>query len=225
MIPAAAVAGFLLAVFPLVATPGASLTLLARAVGRHGRGGAVPVVLGTVTGLFVHASLAVAGLSQLVMRSSEGFEVCRVAGAAYLVVLGVRCWIPASRRTGGKEDPDAATATATATAPARAADSTRAPLPALATYRQAVLANVLNPKAASIFLTLVPQFVDPARPMAGQVLILAAAQSVLVALWLFGWSFPVARAARRSGSAAARRFWTRVSGAVLVGLGLRSAMA
>lgn len=85
--------------------------------------------------------------------------------------------------------------------------------------------DVLNPKAASIFLTLVPQFVDPARPMAGQVLTLAAAQSALVAAWLLGWSFPIARAARRSGSASAGRFWARVSGLVLVGLGLRSAVA
>jgi threonine/homoserine/homoserine lactone efflux protein len=115
-----------------------------------------------------------------------------------------------------------------AVAPDSRADAAeaRAPrAPVLALYRQATLANVLNPKAASVFFTLVPQFLDPARPVAAQILTFAAAQCVLVAAWLFGWSFPIARAARRSRSAAAGRLWARVSGVVLVGLGVRSAVA
>jgi hypothetical protein len=53
---AAAVAGFLVAIFPLVATPGASFTLLVREVTAAGRRRAVPVILGTVSGLCVHAT-------------------------------------------------------------------------------------------------------------------------------------------------------------------------
>ncbi|WP_283135956.1 LysE family translocator [Rhizohabitans arisaemae] len=79
-----AVAGFLVAVLPLIATPGAGRTLLVQHVGRGGRRQAVPVILGTATGLYAHAALAVAGLSAVVMHSSQAFTAVKLAGAAYL---------------------------------------------------------------------------------------------------------------------------------------------
>jgi threonine/homoserine/homoserine lactone efflux protein len=205
---AATVAAFLAAVFPLVATPGASLTLLIREVTANGRRRAVPVILGTVTGLYVHASLAVAGLSALVMHSSEAFEIVRLTGAVYLIALGVHYWrTPPALPLTANQCPDT-------------------PRPgALRTYRQAVLANVLNPKAASIFLTLVPQFLDPRQPVAGQIMTFATAQGILVATWLTGWTAVLSGAARFLNSKRARDGWNRVSACVLIGLGVRSAIA
>jgi threonine/homoserine/homoserine lactone efflux protein len=205
---AAVIAGFLAAIFPLVATPGASLTLLVREVAAAGRGRAVPVILGTVTGLYVHATLAIAGLSELVMHSSQAFEAVRIIGAVYLICLGVQTW-----------------------------RSTRSPLTAAperngtgattgnATYRQALLGNVLNPKAASIFLTVVPQFVNPAHPLPAQVLTLATAQATLVAAWLAGWALLLGGAARFTTSTRASLLARRLTACVLAGLGLRSALA
>ncbi|MFD6427022.1 LysE family translocator, partial [Streptomyces sp. NPDC060198] len=91
-----AVAGFLVAVLPLIATPGASLALLVQHVTDAGRRRALPVILGTVTGLYVHATFAVAGLSALVMQSSQAFTAVRLTGAAYLVGLGIWTWRSAS---------------------------------------------------------------------------------------------------------------------------------
>ena len=205
---------FLAAVFPLVATPGASFTLLVREVTTHGRRRAVPVILGTVTGLYVHATLAIAGLSALVMHSSTAFEAVRLAGAAYLIVLGVHCWCtrptppapraPSEKATQGPDSPPTGT---------------------LATYRQAMLANVLNPKAASIFLTLIPQFLDSRRPIAPQILTLATAQGLLVCTWLLCWTAVLAGASRLLNSPRATGIWKRATGCVLIGLGLRSAIA
>ena len=207
----ATVLAFLAAVFPLVATPGASLTLLVREVTTNGRRRAVAVILGTVTGLYVHATLALAGLSALVMHSSKAFEAVRIAGAAYLIVLGVHCWRthPASPGKGATQSPD-----------------TQDPPPAgaLTTYRQAMLANVLNPKAASIFLTLIPQFLDSHRPLAPQILALATAQGLLVCTWLACWTVVLAGAGRLLNSPRATGVWKRASGCVLIGLGLRSAI-
>lgn len=203
----ALVLAFLAAVFPLVATPGASFTLVVREVAAHGRRRALPIILGTVTGLYVHATLAIAGLSALVMHSSRAFEVVRLLGAAYLIGLGVQCW------RGG---------------PAPSADSAqdlRTPRRASAAYGQAVLANVLNPKAASIFLTLIPQFLDVHRALAPQILIMATAQGLLVAGWLTCWTVVLAGAGRILTSARAKGRWKRVTGCVLIGLGLRSAIA
>jgi threonine/homoserine/homoserine lactone efflux protein len=206
----AAVLAFLAAIFPLIATPGASFTLLVREVTARGRRRATPVVLGTVTGLYVHASLAIAGLSALVMHSSEAFEAVRLAGATYLIALGLHCWraarIPAD---GSAED--------------QHSDSPRAG--AFAAYRQAVLANVLNPKAASIFLTLVPQFLDPHRQFAAQILTLATAQSLLVCVWLMSWTAVLTGASRMLNSTCAKGVWKRATACVLICLGVRSAIS
>lgn len=204
----AVVLAFLAAVFPLVATPGASLTLLVREVAVHGRRRAAPVILGTVGGLYTHATFAAVGLSALVMHSSEAFEIVRLAGAAYLIVLGVRCW-----RTG----PVPAD-------PARQNADTGAG-GGLALCRRAMLANVLNPKAASIFLTLVPQFLDPHRPLAPQIYVLATAQGLLVCAWLAVWTTILSGAGRFLNSARVRKIWNRVSAFILMGLGIRSAVA
>ena len=79
--------------------------------------------------------------------------------------------------------------------------------------------------AASVFLTLVPQFLDVHRSLAPQVLTLATAQALLVGVWLTGWTVVLAGAARLLKSPRAGGIWRRASGCVLIGLGLRSAVA
>jgi threonine/homoserine/homoserine lactone efflux protein len=201
--PLRTVAGFLAAVFPLIATPGASFTLLVQRVSSAGRRQGLLVAAGTATGLYVHAALAVFGLSALVMRSSTAFAALRLAGAGYLVALGLWSWYRAGRQqagSGGESDRRTG-----------------------GTYRQALLGNVLNPKAASIFLTLVPQFVDPHRPLPPQILLLATAQVALVCAWLLVWTVIVDRAAAAFARGLARALLARISAAMLIALGLRTA--
>ncbi|QES52333.1 LysE family translocator [Streptomyces venezuelae] len=200
-------AGFLAAVFPLIATPGTSLALLVQRVGEGGRRQAWPVVLGTVAGLYVHAAMAVAGLSALVVHSARAFTAVRIAGACWLIGLGLWTWY-AARRAG----------TAPGTSPGASGRGGSG-------FLQALLANVLNPKAASVYLTLVPQFIEPGRPLPAQVLVPATAHALLLALWLLGWTVLVRRASgvlRRPGFRAALG---RVTAVVLIGLGIRTAVA
>jgi threonine/homoserine/homoserine lactone efflux protein len=204
-----AVGGFALAVSPLVATPGVSLTLLLRRVGTRGPRAALPVVAGTVTGLAVHATAAGIGLAALVLRSSEAFTVVRLVGATYLVGLGIATWRSGSARRNA--------AGADRHAEGRVGRRTRA------VYLEALAGNVLNVKAASIFLTLAPQFVDARRALLPQLWLLAAAQAVLVATWLGTWALVVARAGRAAPGPRAGRLLRRASGVVLVGLGVRGA--
>ncbi|MGJ6962346.1 LysE family translocator [Streptosporangium sp. G11] len=201
-----AVAGFLVALLPLIATPGASLALLVRQVTEGGRGRAVPVILGTATGLYVHAALAMAGLSALVMHSSQAFTAVRLAGAAYLVGLGIWTW-------------------RSATSPAPSRRHRRLPELSGSAYLQALLANVLNPKAASIYLTLMPQFITPGESLVGQILTLATAHALLIALWLLGWTILVGRAAHALRGARFKNIGARVTAVVLIALGVRSATA
>lgn len=199
-----AVAGFLAAVFPLIATPGASLALLTQRVATDGRRAALAVVLGTATGLYVHASLAALGLSAMVMHSSQAFALVRLTGGVYLVGLGVWTW-----RSARAEPVPRATA--------RLRWTGRSP------YVQALLGNVLNPKAASIYLTLVPQFLTPRPSVVGQLLVLATAHALLVAGWLLVWTVVIGKATGALRSPGFRRTLGRITGAVLFALGLRAA--
>ncbi|MFF3007809.1 LysE family translocator [Kitasatospora sp. NPDC057940] len=201
-----AVAGFLAAVLPLVATPGASLTLLIQRVTTSGRREGLPVALGTATGLYVHATLAALGLSALVMSSGQAFTAVRLAGAAYLLTLGISTWRTASPR-----------------ATARRALG-RAPRARSSAYTQALLGNVLNPKAASIYLTLAPQFINPHRSPIRQILLLATAHTALVSLWLLIWTLLLGRATRAAASPRFKAVLSRITATVLVALALRTAV-
>ena len=209
-----AIAGFLVAILPLIATPGASLTLLIQRVTSSGRRQAALVILGTASGLYVHAALAIAGLSALVMQSGRAFTAVKLAGAAYLIGLAIWTWRSATRTPPNRTGPT------TRTAPIA---STPTPEPSGAAFRQAFLANVLNPKAASIYLTLVPQFMTPERPFGGQILTLATVHALLMAIWLITWTLLIDRAAHLLRRPRFKRVLTKASAAVLLVLGLRTA--
>ena len=86
-----------------------------------------------------------------------------------------------------------------------------------------MLANVLNPKAAAIYLTLVPQFIAPRQSFGGQILTLATAQALLIALWLAGWTFLIRRASHVLRNSRFKYRAARVTSVVLFALGIRSA--
>ncbi|MBB1256045.1 LysE family translocator [Streptomyces sp. OF3] len=202
-----ALGGFVLALLPLLVTPGASMALLVRHVVDGGRRRALGVALGTATGIGAHALLAAAGLSALVMRSAEAYTAVRLVGAAYLIGLGMWTWHSVRRAPptkGGKKSSEPR---------------------GRSVYGQALLANVLNLKAAAIYLTLVPQFVDPGGWVAGQILALATVHALLTTAWLVGWSLVVDRSAHALRRERTRRMVARVSGAALVAVGLRTAAA
>ncbi|MEU5909388.1 LysE family translocator [Micromonospora sp. NPDC047527] len=202
-----AVLGFLVAVAPITATPGASLTLVVSRVATGGRRQGWWVILGTITGLYVHATLAAVGLAALVLRSAQAFWVVKLVGAAYLVGLGLWMLVHATRRS--------------TSAPTRVR---KLPWRVDHPYLQGLLGNVLNPKAAAIYLTLAPQFLEPGRPVLIPMLLLATAHSALHTCWLAGWTAISGAAARLLRTAAVRRVLDRLTGVILLGLGVRSAV-
>lgn len=227
----AAILGFLAAVLPFVVTPGASLTLLTQRVGSAGRRAGRSVILGTTTGVYVHAALAAIGLSALVMRSSQIFTAVKLVGAAYLVGLGIWTLHLAARSRKSMLEPAVSPPPPESTGTPRTDPATVTPTdPATATrasqstYLQALLGTVLNPKAASIYLTLVPQFLDPDRPVVGPVLVLATVHALLVGTWLLLWTVLIGRATRILKSPKFKVVLNRITGSVLVVLGLRTAL-
>lgn len=131
---------FLLSSFLLWITPGSdTLYILARSIAQGRRAGLMSV-LGISSGILVHTLFAAIGLSAILATSAWAFTTLKLAGAAYLIYLGVQALLKK--------------ATAIATPEINAMSSWQ-------TYRQGVVTNVLNPKVAIFFLAFLPQFVDP----------------------------------------------------------------
>lgn len=189
----------------VVLTPGADTLLVVRNVLGRGRRAGLATTAGIVAGCFVHATLSVLGLSAILVRSAAVFEVVRLAGAAYLVWLGLRslagAWRPA----------------ADAAAPVPAAGARRS-------FVEGALSNVLNPKVAIFYLALLPQFIGPGDPVLARSMLLAAIHVGLGLVWLSLVSFGLASLGRVLTAARLRRRLEALTGVVLVGLGVRLAL-
>ncbi|WP_028938410.1 LysE family translocator [Pseudonocardia spinosispora] len=195
-----ALAGFLTVVLLAYLVPGPDFAVVLRASGRGMWAGRV-AALGAQTGLCVHMLAAILGISAVLAHSAEAFTVVKLLGAAYLCYLGVRALL-ASR--GGAS-----------TTVAPAADTSLA-----GHFVRGLLSNVLNPKAALFFLSLVPQFVDHNAPVTPQILLLGTLDVVVgVAYWLIFVQFAGTLTALITRDRV-RRMLDRVTGGVFVALGV-----
>jgi len=201
---AATFALFCAAALALIVVPGPAVTYVVTQSIDKGRSAGLVSALGVACGGLVHVAAAVAGLSALIASSASAFTVVKLAGAAYLVAVGL--WRLAAR---GEDDEQVEA------------------VPVQRLFWQGAVVNVLNPKTALFFLAFLPQFVDPARgAVAVQAAVLGA---VFVALAVLSDStYAVVAAAladRVRGSRRARQVRRYVSGSIFVALGLTAATA
>jgi threonine/homoserine/homoserine lactone efflux protein len=191
---------FLVASFLLWMTPGPdTMYILARSISQGFRAGALSA-LGISCGILIHTAFAAFGLSALLAASATAFEVVKLAGAAYLIYLGIQ----ALRASGTVSTPDLVAAS-----PGRI-------------FRQGVLTNALNPKVAIFFLAFLPQFVHPSAGL-GPIpfLILGGVFVSGGTLWSLGLATVAARATRAIRQNAGLMAWLgRLSGCIYIGLGL-----
>jgi len=193
--------GFTLAALIMNLSPGPSnLYVMARAVAQGARGGLVAAA-GLAVGSLVHVFAAVFGLAAVFQYSPLAYTVFKLAGAAYLIYLGISYW-----RAG----------------PASVDPAERVPAKSLtAVFRESVIVEATNPKTALFFLALLPQFVDPsAGPVAPQFLLLG----LIVTLSAIPCDVLVAISAARVSQWLIRHeraqvIQERVSGSILLGLG------
>jgi threonine/homoserine/homoserine lactone efflux protein len=204
----ASLALFIGAALALLLIPGpAVLYLVGRSI-EHGRRAGLISVLGIQAATLVHVAAAALGLSALLASSALAFGLVKMAGAAYLIWLGLQKLLGCRRVTSSGDTPREA--------------------PRLARLmRDGFVVNLLNPKTAIFFLAFLPQFVDVSRgQVATQIAVLGG---LLAALGLMTDS-AYALAAGSVGTvlkhsrvyASVERY---VSGLLLIGLGLTAALA
>jgi threonine/homoserine/homoserine lactone efflux protein len=199
----AELAAFLLVAAVVICTPGQDTALTIRNALAGGRRSGLATALGVALGQAVWTIAAAAGLVAVLRASQPAFTVLRLAGAAYLVYLGLHSLVAAAKR---RSAPHAA----------RAAGSTAA-----GSLRQGLVSNLANPKMVVFFTSLLPQF----GAAFATLLALGLLFSLLTGIWLAAYAVAAARARGLLARDRVRRLVDAVTGAVLVALGLRVAAA
>lgn len=203
----AADAGFLtffLVSAVLIITPGPDTAITTRNALRGGWRAASLTAAGVALGQLVWAAASVGGLVALLAASALAFTLVKLAGAAYLVFLGVRTLL--SSPHGGQEHPG---------------EAGRRRGPRGGYFAAGLVNNLLNPKCAAIFLSVIPQFVHPGDPLPAVVL-MGGLFALMTLVWLNLVGAVLARAGRRFGGRAERAA-NILAGTVMIGLGLRVA--
>jgi RhtB (resistance to homoserine/threonine) family protein len=204
------VLAFTLAAAVLTMAPGADTMLVVRNVLRGGRRDGMVTTFGICSGLFVHATLSALGVSLLLLHSATAFHLLKLAGACYLVWLGLQSLRNAVRMPpspGGLE--------------AMVSPRRRAPRQC---FLEGWLSNVLNPKTAVFYLAFLPQFIGPTEPVLAKSLLLASIHYVEGIVWLVALSILLDHTRRFILKSVVRRWLDGLCGVVLVGFGARLAL-
>jgi threonine/homoserine/homoserine lactone efflux protein len=193
----------------LIITPGQdTFFILGRSLA-GGRQAGIAAALGVSAGTVVHTVLAALGLSALLATSPNAFMAVKLAGAAYLIYIGVRALM--SKASG---------------IPAERGADTRVTIHAYwAAFRQGVLTNLLNPKVALFFLALLPQFIEVGSTNKVGAFLALGLSFVVMGL---AWCVMLAIAAASLRGLFLRRpsmstLLDKVAGAVFIGLGIKLA--
>jgi threonine/homoserine/homoserine lactone efflux protein len=196
---------FLAVAAVIVVTPGVDMALVTRNALLHGRRSAVATALGVNVGIAFWTAAAAGGVAAVVAASAAAFAVVKLVGAAYLIVLGVQALVHARRRA------------------AERVDAPRAPLGTRGSFRQGVVSNLLNPKIAIFFTSLLPQLVGSGGGVA-RLLALGLLFNAMGVGWLVTYALLASRGRTLLARPGVRRSLDRLTGVVLVGLGVRLAL-
>jgi threonine/homoserine/homoserine lactone efflux protein len=183
----------------LTITPGAGTAMVVRSAVRGGRREALLTTVGNSVGVLAWGCFAAVGIAAVVAASAEAFAAVKLIGAVVLIVLGVQSL--RGHRTTVDEAP----------APG-------APL------RDGLVTSIANPKLAVFFAALFPQFVPGGAPVLPAALLMAATIVAFDLVWYSTLAYLVARARRAFVEGPWLRRFERLTGTVLVGLGVRLAL-
>ena len=192
---------YFVASWVIAVSPGSGAVLAMSHGLAYGVRGASATVLGLQIGLAFILLVAGAGVGAVLVASAGAFMVVKLLGAAYLLWLGFKQWrAPVTLDDGGAQAG-----------------------PPVMRLRQRVLTgaltNATNPKGIIFMVAVLPQFIDPKRPLLLQLLILLVTTLAVDTVVMHGYALLASRLRALLRSARARRTQNRVFGGVLMGMG------
>ncbi|MEQ8964848.1 MAG: LysE family transporter [Azospirillaceae bacterium] len=186
----------------LVMVPGPVVGVVVAIAGAAGRRPALAMTAGASVSIALQLSAAALGLASILALAGHAFEVLRWVCAAYLVYMAVRLW-----RAPVETD---------------SADATARPVSDRAGFVQGFLVSSTNPKSLVFFAAFFPQFIDPARPVWLQLLILTVTFQAVFTAGVTTYAIAAARLGRFAGRPGLARVRNRVLASFLAagGVGL-----
>ena len=194
---------YVLACVVIVIVPGPTVSLIVANSIKYGTRAGLINIAGTQLGLAGMIAIVLVGLASLIETVGVWFDWVRLAGAAYLIWLGLKFL----RAPGALGDPGG-----------------EIPAPRVGFFLQGFLVLMSNPKALLLFGAFIPQFVDPKGDYVGQVLILGV--TAMAVAGVFDSAYAVLTGRARSLLSPPRvRLVSRLSGGFLIGGGVWLALA
>lgn len=190
----------------IICTPGPDTALTIRNALAGGRRAGIWTAAGIATGQAVWTLTAALGITGLIIASEPAFVTIRVVGAAYLIYLGCQSLV-ASLRPGTHTY----------------SGVQLSPLPGKRAMRQGLVNDLANPKMAAFFMSLLPQFVSSGDHVFFGMVALGLTFSLLTFVWLTAYSIAIDRIRALFARSRIRRAIEGITGAVLVGFGMRIA--
>jgi RhtB (resistance to homoserine/threonine) family protein len=191
----------------VLVSPGPDTALVTKNALIHGRRSAVATSFGVAAGLLVWTLASALGVAAVVHASAPAFTTLKLVGAAYLVWLGIQALRAARLGSEGN---------ATGAAGAHQAGARRG-------FRQGLISNLANPKIAVFFTSLVPQFAGSGHGVLLASLVLGALFALMTVTWLSGYALLAAKAGGLLTHPRVKAALDRITGCVLIGLGVRLA--
>jgi threonine/homoserine/homoserine lactone efflux protein len=187
----------------LLAIPGPTVLLVVAYALGQGKRAAVATTAGVALGDFTAMTASLLGLGLLLATSATLFTILKWAGAAYLVYLGIKLW----RAPVAGDD----------------VSPTTKPVSSRRIFAHTWLVTALNPKSLVFFMAFLPQFLDPARPLLAQLLIMETTFLLLATLNATLYAALAAYARKGIKRPSVQRTVNRLGGSLLVGAGLLTA--
>jgi threonine/homoserine/homoserine lactone efflux protein len=158
-----------------------------------------------------HATASALGLSVILRESARAYEWVKLAGAIYLVYIGVRSLWTARKNVATAENDSVSGTNSDRPGPFRS-------------FSEGLFTNLLNPKVAIFYLTFLPQFIAPGESVLRKSLFLASIHVLMGLVWLCSYAILLDRMSHVLTRPSVKRKLEAFTGAVLVAFGLRLAM-
>ena len=192
----------------VILLPGPDTAVVTKNVLMHGRDAALATSFGVCTGLAVWTLAAALGVASLVRASAVAFTTLKLVGALYLVWLGIQT-LRAARHVAADHGPN---------------NPGREPIGIRGGFRQGLFSDLANPKIAVFFTSLFPQFVSSGHAVLIPFLVLGAIFVVMTLAYLCVYSLIAARATETLQKPRVKAALDRITGTVLVAVGIRLAL-